>query len=196
MVEKRLSNLNRTLLSLSVTETDRGKEYWASRPGLSPKTAAEIRAADFLIVPWEDFRPGSPALFPQGTTDFIQVLREGGLREIGLAVDPSTYSEIALHADEWRLPTVFCGVIALPIFLNILSNHLDQWLFSRPTISIVEEELIIATGHGQCFSIHYKGPPADLVQTFKTQADSCIQPKPKHGHSVSLEHNRHGGPHA
>jgi hypothetical protein len=195
MLEKRLSNLNRTLLSLSVTETDRGRDYWASRPGLSAETAAAIRAAEFLIVPWENFRPGSPALFPQGTTDFIQVLKDGDLREIALAVDPSTYSEIALHADEWRLPTVFCSVIALPLLLNVLSNHLDQWLFSRPMISTVEEELIITNGNGECFSIHYKGPPVDLIQTFKTQADACSQPKPKHGHSISAEHNRHGSTH-
>jgi hypothetical protein len=172
-----MPGLNRTLLSLNVSESEKGREYWASRSWLSVETAGKIRSADVLVVPWEDFRPECPALFPQGTTDFIAVLKAGDLGAVEIAVDQENYAEIALHADEWRLPTLVCSTVVLPILLHVLSNYVDQWLFSRPTVSIVEEELIVNSGSDICISIRYKGPPADLVTTFRAQAEACLQPK-------------------
>jgi hypothetical protein len=188
-----LANFEKTLLSLSVTETERNKDYWATK--LKPEAdQAAVREADFLILPWEDFRPESQSVFPQGTTDFIKVLRAEGHLRVGLAADRATYAEIALHADEWRLPSVLCTVAVLPVFLNILSSHVDQWLFANPATSIAEQELIIADADGQCFSIRYKGPPTDLVQTFRAQAEACVERNASQGRSKRSRSNRPGRP--
>lgn len=127
-----MPGLSKTLLSLNVSESEKDRGYWASRPWVSAMTAEKIRSADVLVVPWEDFRPESPALFPQGTTDFVGALKAGDLGAVEVAVDQENYAEIALHADEWRLPTLVCSTVLLPILLNLLSNHLDQWLSRGP----------------------------------------------------------------
>lgn len=177
-----MPGLTRTLLSLEVLESDKGKEYWASRSWLSPETAARVRSACFVVVPWENFRNDSPILFPLGTTDFVAILNTSELAPVVIAVDQDSYREIALHANEWRLPTILCTTVLLPVFLNVLSNHVDRWLFSHQNISIVEEELIVDDENGRCFSIRYKGPPEDLITTFHAQAEACLQPRPtRHG---------------
>jgi len=168
--------LNRTLLSLVVSESDKGKEYWASRPWSDSDTATKIRSANVLVVPWENFRKESAALFPNGTTDFIAALKASDLELVEVAIDKANYLEISLHSDEWRLPTLFCKTIVLPLLLNMLANHIDEWLFSRPGTSIVEQELIVDGGDQKCISIHYKGPPTDLVSTFRNQVAACFPP--------------------
>ncbi len=109
-----------------------------------------------------------------------------------IAIDQENYAEISLHADEWRLPTLVCSTVLLPMLLNVLSNHVDQWLFSRSTVSIVEEELIVTSDNDHCISIRYKGPPADLITTFRVQAEACLQPKSTEKEKVPERGNRRG----
>jgi hypothetical protein len=97
--------LNRTLYSVEVSETDRNREYWATRTGITAETIAAIRSADLVVVPWENFREGQSSLFPQGSARHIKVLQQAlPERKIAIAVEPIAYQEIALHAREWRWP--------------------------------------------------------------------------------------------
>jgi hypothetical protein len=166
-------SLHRTLLAIDVTETDKGKDYWASRPWLS--NDEDVRAADVLIVPWENFREEKPALFPQGTGDFYRELLAGlANHRIAVAVDQAKYEELALHADELRLPTLFITLVALPFVINLLSAKIDRLLSDPSPVSLVEMQVIVEGQQGPCLSIKYKGPPSGMIETISKQAANCL----------------------
>lgn len=168
--------LNRTLFELTVAESDRGRAYWAERPWLANEERIKVRDADILVVPWVDFRPSHPVLFPSGTGDVVRSFSSelAGKLAVALAGGPEQYQEVALHADEWRLPTFFTTAVVLPMFVQVLSNHIDRWLTTKPNEPTVQVELLIETAPERCFSIKYKGPPSEAIKTIIEKADACI----------------------
>jgi hypothetical protein len=172
--------LNRTLLHIEVTETEKGRGYWATRPWLT--SGDDVRAAEIVVVPWEDFRENKPALFPHGTSDFYpELLAASSERGLAIAVDQTAYEEIALHANEMRLPTLFITYLALPFLINLLSAKVDRWLVEPAPVKTVEMEVIIEGDKGKCFSIKYKGPPSGMLETISKQAENCIPKLRQHG---------------
>jgi hypothetical protein len=113
--------LGTTHFSVTVEDADHDRNYWASRAGLSPAIVAEIRGADVLLVPWES-RAGAAISYPQGTTAFYRSLSSAlAQSKVVFAVDPSQYSELALHANEHRWPSIFVSAVLLPAVANILA---------------------------------------------------------------------------
>jgi hypothetical protein len=172
--------LNRKLLHIEVSETEKGRGYWATRSWLTG--GDDVRAADIVVVPWENFRENKPALFPHGTSDFYRELLESSSgRHIAVAVDQAAYEEIALHANEMRLPTLFVAYLALPFLINLLSAKVDRWLVEPTPMTTVEMEVIVEGDKGKCYSIKYKGPPSGMLETISKQAENCIPKLRQHG---------------
>jgi hypothetical protein len=182
--------MDKTLFSLTVAETERNRNFWTTQSWITGVTATTARKSDVLILPWDDFRDGHPALFPQGTTDFIKALRARTNHSLAIAVDQSSYREIALHAFEWRLPKILCNTLVIPVFLNVLASYIYEELQSHPDTQIVQQELIVDDEQGRCISIQYKGPPNDLVETFKQQISACF-PDSKRAPSTSGRSDAH-----
>ena len=63
------------LFSVQTTESEKNREYWATRPWISPDLASLVRSLDVFVLPWEDFREGQPILFPPGTGPLASDLR-------------------------------------------------------------------------------------------------------------------------
>jgi len=167
-------NMDKPLFSLTVSETDRNRNFWTTQLWITDITAAKARESDVLILPWDDFRDGHPTLFPQGTTGFIKAISGSTPLRLAIAVDQSSYREIALHAFEWRLPKLLCNTIIAPVLLNVLASYIFEELQSHPDTQIVQQELIVDDENGRCISIQYKGPADDLVNTFKQQISACF----------------------
>jgi hypothetical protein len=179
--------LNRTFLNLEVSETDKDRAYWTSRPWLSEAEAA--RAADVMLVPWENFRENKPALFPQGTGDLFRELSKVlADRNIEIAIDQANYEEIALHADATRIATLFVTFVALPLVINLLSSKVDHWLNDPAPPQTVEMEVIVEGDWGHCLSIKYKGPPSGMVDAISKQADNCLPRLNQHGKRKQPKH--------
>jgi hypothetical protein len=172
--------LNRTFLSLEVAETDKDRAYWTSRPWLT--NAETVRAADVLLVPWENFRENKPALFPLGSGDLFRELSKAlGDKSVAVAIDQGNYEEVALHAEATRLATLFVTLVALPFVVNLLSSKVDRWLNDPVPPQTVEMEVIVEGDWGHCLSIKYKGPPSGMVDAISTQAKECLPRLSQHG---------------
>jgi hypothetical protein len=172
--------LNKTFLDLEVAETDKDRAYWASRPWLT--NADDVRSADVLLVPWENFRENKPALFPEGSGDLYRELSKAlAGQRIAVAIDQNKYEEIALHADAWRLSTLFVTLVALPLLVNLLSSKVDRWLSDPAPPQTVEMEIIVEGNWGHCLSIKYKGPPSEMIETISKQAERCLPRLSQHG---------------
>lgn len=167
-----MSDFGRTIFSINVQETDRNRAYWASRPWISVDNH-DVRVADILIVPWERFRD-MEALFPQGTTDFFRFVKQFGQVSVAVAASPENYREVALHADEFRLPTLVVSALLLPMVANIISARIDHWITPPTPDDTLEVELIVERETGPCISLKYKGPPGKAIETLVEHANQCI----------------------
>jgi hypothetical protein len=169
--------LERTFLEVRVSETDKDRNYWATRPWLTK--ANEARAADILVIPWENFRDNKPALFPEGTSDFYRELKDLPGRRVVVAIDEDKYQEIALHADARRFASLFVTAVALPLVISLLAAKADHWLSEPTPVNIVELEVVVENEWGRCLSIKYKGPPSEVVETLSREVKNCL-PKLEH----------------
>jgi hypothetical protein len=174
-----MTALERTLFRVEVAETGRNRHYWATRSWVAPARRDEIRAADVLIVPWEDFREGHKALFPQETTSHVRKLKESlPNSRIAIAIDRDQYQEIAVHAREWRFPALMISIVLLPALANVLATQANRWISSFRDEDRVIIEVIVEGDKGRCISIKYEGPPDRLAQTLIEQARRCFPEPP------------------
>jgi len=168
-------SFSRTVFSLSIAETDCSRDYWATREWVSPAAQADIRSSAIIAVPWENFRDGEKALFPQGTADVIALVRKAfNDKEIAVGIDREFYKEIALHGREWRLPTFLVTAVLVPALVQVLGNRIDNALFSPTEKDSVEVELIVEGSRGRCMSLKYKGPPSRLIETLTNETKNCF----------------------
>ncbi len=175
-----LSGLNRKLFQLEVSETDKNREYWVSRPWVGGNSQ-ELRDADILLLPWENFREGHAALFPQGTPEFFRSLQASADLRIAIAIDREKYEEIALHGRASRWPTILVSTVLVPVVVGIITNRLDAIVSSEIGISAgastddtIEMELVIEGDSGKCISIKYNGPPGRLIETLVAESLRCL----------------------
>lgn len=181
--------LDHIVFSVKVSETSRDRDYWATRAWASERTRDNIRSADVLILPWENFRDNKPALFPQGTPKITRALCSD-LRDkkIALGIDDKYYEEITLHADHIRWPTILVTSLLLPALASVIGNRIDRALpgYSEEKTEernqsklaaadkIIELEVIVEGKRGHCISIKYEGPVNKVVDTVLAQATSCL----------------------
>lgn len=165
--------LDRTLFEISLKESDQNREYWLNRPWLAARRS-DVQSADILVVPWEDFREGAPALFPQGSADLVRELSQLGSLTFELAIDEDQYQEILLHSKQFRIPMMVVTMLAVPALAGMLGNLMSDAVKGNDTTDQVEMSLIIQGDHGRSVSLRYKGPPGRLAETLVAEAMRCF----------------------
>lgn len=170
--------MNKNLLSIDVSESQKNVDYWATRPYVDQALSDKVRRAEILVLPWEDFRDGEPILFPNGTADIYRTLLDALPGSVALLATPENYKEIALHANVSRWPMLLVKQAAIPILLGVLSSELDSMAFHHE--QTVELRIVIATQGQQCVQIEYKGPANDAVKTLEENAAKYC-PQTAHG---------------
>lgn len=122
----------------TVTETEKGFEYWRSRSYTNDSTAA-IANANALLVPWEEFRGYENPVFPAGTQELFVSVKEAappGVR-IDIAANDDDYQEVALHQDEFYLPAFVAQSVLAPVVAGLLVEYIwNKWGRKReePTV--------------------------------------------------------------
>lgn len=169
--------LDRTLFEISIKESDKGREYWLSRPWLEDRRTI-VQQADVLIVPWENFRENEPALYPKGSSDFINDLSATGSLSMELAVDEEHYYEIMLHSKLDRFPTMLVTLVALPALAGMLGNLMTNVATGGNESGQVKMKLIVEGEYGRCVSLDYEGPPTRLAETLLQESHRCF-PEPR-----------------
>ena len=177
--------LDETLFALAVRTTNKDRNYWATRDGLSSSTVEKIRSADYVFVPFKQ-EDGFHNAFPDGTADFIRIIRKfAGESAVAIATEENNYTEIAEHAHKIRLPSILVSAFVFPILANFISSEIEKrWsqVLERP---LVEISLIVQNEHGNCISLKYEGPTDRLIETLTREVDRCFGAKsepPKNAH--------------
>lgn len=164
--------MEKILLNIEVKETERNRNYWASR-AQELLIEGDVRKSQILVLPWEKFRDDQD-VFPEKTTDFYRYLTQNLAESPIVFSSTAEYKEIALHSFELRLPKLFVQYAVLPIVLGLATNYAYDYLGQSNAPGAVEIELIVEDAQGKCFNMHYKGAAENLSDEILKNAERCI----------------------
>lgn len=177
-----------TLFKIEVKESSRTRSYWLTE-GRFPELQADLRSADILILPWEDFRESEKFLYPQGTADFYKKLSSVVDHDVFLVALEGQYTEIALHSKSWRVPTIMMNKVLLPAAGSLLAMAIYGALDNVQEDDSVEINLLVEGDNGRCIEFSYKGPPSRSINSLLKEAENCF---PELGPLPTLDDRRNG----
>ena len=149
--------------------------------------------ANVVILPWENFRELDVPVFPVGTADFYQAIRNSAISELlpELAVVDAQYSEVALHADLVNTPTLFVTSFVAPVVTKFVADWLARRLLERAKNSDVKFQMYIEDVHGKTKLITYEGPVNSFESLIGAQLlkESSLVPKSAGDEGTSPKEN-------
>ena len=156
---------------------------WADRSYVPGELRDRVRRADVLLVPEEGFRGRPEPLYPVGTVDLYQFLRENSSGpqpfELELVVADEDYKELALHSALVIVATVVATYFVAPIIVNLISEYLKKRI---PQLESAKEtnvrfQLKITGGDEKArnLDLNYEGP-ANKFQEQMTEAIRAVAP--------------------
>ncbi|TIS48044.1 hypothetical protein [Mesorhizobium sp.] len=165
----------REFLKFEVKETSEGLAHWLNQPWVDEEQRPGLIKASVLAVP-STHGEDSP-VFPEGTADFIERLREalGADAMLGVAIRSENYQELALHSKAWRLPTLLLTAGILPVALSILANRIDELLPGHKEGDITELTLIVEGPNNKALKLHYKGDARQLAPMLNTAIPRFVE---------------------
>jgi hypothetical protein len=110
-------------LLFEVNETSESLGHWLDHPWVDEGQRPRLLKASILALPDAGSEEGP--VFPVGTAEFIERLREalGTEATLAVAIRSDDYQELSLRSKAWRMPTRLLSAGIVPVALNILGNH-------------------------------------------------------------------------
>lgn len=133
----------------------------------------EIKKANLLIVPNENFRKEGDVLFPETTREFFEYIQDHPNDEIvaDIAISDDNFQRIELHSAVIEVATIIVNVVVLPVAINMISNYLYDLIkkyHRKPEdtsarLKIISEE----TKTKKTKIISYEGPVSEVKETLE-----------------------------
>jgi hypothetical protein len=148
--------------ALTVTETTESRQFWLEQ-NIVKGLESQLTAADVLIVPLLEFRPGVKYVFHQDTPALYEYLRSALADQmiVEICANDEEYLEIALHSNFLRLSRIVVSYAVAPVVIGLLTNYIYDELKAKPRDTI---ELSITVEDEQCnaFNFSFNGDAKDL----------------------------------
>lgn len=162
-----------------LTTDPRTSAYWSERPFVSGATRTSLTEAEVLLVPWEDFRDTKGPLFPAGTSELFQFLKDRAPdTHIEVCADDAEYKELALHGDIIFLGTILMQYIVAPVFVALLAEFIKKQLPFGVEKAEVRAHLLIEQGtgeHRRVVRVDYEGPAAKFELSMPTAIEEAAK---------------------
>lgn len=133
----------------------------------------EIKKANLLIVPNENFRKKGDVLFPETTREFFEYIQDHPNDEIvaDIAISDDNFQRIELHSAVIEVATIIVNVVVLPVAINMISNYLYDLIKkyhrkqedTSARLKIISEE----TKTKKTKIISYEGPVSEVKETLE-----------------------------
>ena len=133
----------------------------------------DIKKADILIIPEENFREEGDVLFPETTREFLEYLQEQIPKDmsVDIAISDEDFRKIELHSDLVNVATIIVSSTAFSIACSMVASFLYDMakkLLKRPQdlnakVKIISEE----TKTKKTKSITYEGPVSGIKEALE-----------------------------
>ena len=161
---------------LNVTDSDVTFEKIYKKEYIPTDYLDDIKKANLLIIPNENFRDEGDVLFPETTREFFDFIREFPNDEIiaDIAISDEDFKRIELHSAVIEVAPIIVQTIVLPIALNIISSFLYDLVKkyrrkpedTSAKVQIITEE----TTTKKSKKITYEGPVSGIKEVLDQAA--------------------------
>jgi len=146
---------------LIVEKSTNSFENWITKDYISSELKNELKQADILIVPIENFRGIEEPAFPEGTEQLFTYLKKqfssNHKYNIDICIEDEDYMELALHNDLINLGYFILTIGVAPIFVNLISDYISSKLFSSNKDRKIKTSISIIENDGTSKEITYEG---------------------------------------
>ncbi|MDD7627117.1 MAG: hypothetical protein PUJ54_02620 [Lachnospiraceae bacterium] len=158
---------------IEIEETDITFESIYDKPFIPQDYIEDIKKADILIIPEENFREEGDVLFPETTREFLEYLQEQIPKDmsVDIAISDEDFRKIELHSDLVNVATIIVSSAAFSIACSLVASFLYDMakkLLKRPEdlnakVKIISEE----TKTKKTKSITYEGPVSGIKEALE-----------------------------
>lgn len=166
---------------LKIEETDITFDSIYEKKWFPSEIADEVKKANFLIIPNENYRDDGDVLFPETTSEFYNFVKKEASNEFipDIAISDSDFKKIELHSALIDVATVIINSGILPITINLISSYLYDLVkkyrrnpeHTNAKVNILVEE----TKNKKTTRITYEGPVSGIKQTFENATTDLLK---------------------
>ena len=130
---------------------------------------SQVKKASVILMPQEGFRDFIRPVFPVGTSEFLQYLKDKqeGDFTVDIAIDDENYSELALHSELLVLAGLAVRYLAMPILSQAIYDYVKHRLGSSIKDSDVKLDILIEDSserNKKIANISYEGPAGNTKE--------------------------------
>ena len=158
-------------MAMKYTEVNITPKLMAAKSYVPSHKVAELRTSGVIIVPHDSWPGHDGPLFPQGTIELAEFLRDELPEDVKVTVPVSEdkYEEIGLYSGLVVIGTVLVMGVVLPVVANVLAHFITKKLESRsfrPQETDVRLTLIVCD-EDHSLEFHYEGKPGSLCAALR-----------------------------
>ncbi len=152
---------------IKIEDTDISFEKMYNKEYIPEEYKEDIKKANLLVIPNEDFREKGDLLFPETTLEFLEHLREDNNEIIAdIAIGDENFQRIELHSAVIEVATIIVEYVVLPLAISMVANFLYDQVkkhHREPDKTTANVEIITEeTKRKTTKKIIYKGPVSEV----------------------------------
>lgn len=152
-----------------VEPSDEDFSKWISRSYIPDSLKGQLARANVLIVPNEGFREHLEPVFPVGTEELLNFLRDNA--GVGIVPDiciaDEDYKELALHGALIILGSFIVTSLVAPVIANLISDYIRKRWPAKQEDAEVKVELTVVGKDNRASRLLYEGPAKDFNKTVR-----------------------------
>lgn len=159
--------------SLMISDTDITFEKIYDKEYFPKENIEEIKKANLLIIPNENFRKEGDVLFPETTYEFWDFIRDNKENDmiVDIAVSDDKFQRIELHSAAIEVATIIVESFFFDIAVGLISSYLYDLIKkyrrkpeeTSAKVKIITEE----TKNKKSKCIIYEGPVSGIKETLE-----------------------------
>ena len=163
--------------SLNVEETDITFEEIYKKKYIPIEYIDEIKGANLLIIPNENFRDEGDVLFPETTREFFDYIKsQSGDQVIAdIAISDEDFQMIELHSAVIEVASIIVQLAILPIATSMIASFLydlvKKYNRSADTTSAKVKIIVEETESKKSKIITYEGPVSGVKDTIESSKE-------------------------
>ena len=167
--------------SLEIVDTDISFDIIYSKKYIPKGYIEDIKKANFLIIPEENFRGEELLLFPETTREFYEYVQDSHTDDIisDIAISDEDFQKIEMHSATITVATIIVEFVVLPIATGLVASFLYDLIkkyHRKDDETTAEVNMIVEDKKAKkSKKITYKGPVSGVKDALTAAAENLFK---------------------